>query len=715
MRPNSRPSAATEVRLPLRVVGFVALVLAGSACHQNGTVFLVETTSDTVDSNPGDGVCSDADGDCSLRAAVMEANALPGVEEIRLVDGATYTLTIEGPGEDAARSGDLDITSGVVVTGDATLGALFPERLLHVADAGGLVEIDGLDLVLRERPQVGGDLTELGVLVEGSTSIFSLRNSDSYDFGARWLRVDGGTAFIDSSAMNQVLSTYTGVLSVEGGGQLHLTNVSLDLSSEVRNNGGTLSIRHSTVLGRVSNAAPAQFDTIVANSVVTGGCYGSIDRGEGNLGFSCVTAGGPGPDDYHLLPLAHYGGGVRTVAVEPTSPALDGGAAGSCLPVDARGVARPFGLGCDSGAFEARPSADCGARGPGVNLRFCDFAFGALDGADAPDAELLGAIVRSARDADLSGVDFLGVRLTGAPDFSGANLDGVRLANHVNQIRIEDATLRDADLQFLRFLSPGAEFTGSVLREVEVTIADGVRLVDAQLFDVVISQAPGVDFSRVSGTGVFVNGSIAGANVEGADFSGFTFRNTSSGGVVGTPAALPPGAVLANGWLAVPRALLDTADLSAQDLSAASLVSARARFADFTAATFAPDARFADFYGANFDQADLSAILLDGARLSEASLVAVDLAGSSLVASRFEVATIVGSNFAGADLRNANFSNALVLWNTFDNTICPSGVNSDDNGGNCDGQFTYGAPQAPGAPVPEEFQGREAEFTTIGG
>ena len=32
-----------------------------------------------------------------------------------------------------------------------------------------------------------------------------------------------------------------------------------------------------------------------------------------------------------------------------------------------------------------------------------------------------------------------------------------------------------------------------------------------------------------------------------------------------------------------------------------------------------------------------------------------------------------------------------------------------------DGQFVYGAPQAPGAPVPEEFKGREAEFTTIGG
>jgi CSLREA domain-containing protein len=38
--------------------------------------FTVNTTTDTVDANPGDGTAIDADGHCSLRAAVMEANAL---------------------------------------------------------------------------------------------------------------------------------------------------------------------------------------------------------------------------------------------------------------------------------------------------------------------------------------------------------------------------------------------------------------------------------------------------------------------------------------------------------------------------------------------------------------------------------------------------------------------------------------------------------------
>ncbi|MEZ4485138.1 MAG: hypothetical protein R2864_11285 [Syntrophotaleaceae bacterium] len=51
--------------------------------------FTVDTTSDSVDVNPGDSICADSDGSCSLRAAVMEANALAGADAIALPAG-TY-------------------------------------------------------------------------------------------------------------------------------------------------------------------------------------------------------------------------------------------------------------------------------------------------------------------------------------------------------------------------------------------------------------------------------------------------------------------------------------------------------------------------------------------------------------------------------------------------------------------------------------------------
>ena len=71
--------------------------------------FIVNSARDGVDANPGDGLCATAAGDCTLRAAIQESNALPGADVI-FVPGAVYTLTIPGTGEDAAATGDLDIT-----------------------------------------------------------------------------------------------------------------------------------------------------------------------------------------------------------------------------------------------------------------------------------------------------------------------------------------------------------------------------------------------------------------------------------------------------------------------------------------------------------------------------------------------------------------------------------------------------------------------------
>ncbi|MBA3029339.1 MAG: CSLREA domain-containing protein [Desulfobacteraceae bacterium] len=71
-----------------------------------GADFDVNTTTDTQDSNPGDGICADSNGDCSLRAAIMEANSLSGDDTVSLPSG-TYTLTLEGM-EDYASVNDLD-------------------------------------------------------------------------------------------------------------------------------------------------------------------------------------------------------------------------------------------------------------------------------------------------------------------------------------------------------------------------------------------------------------------------------------------------------------------------------------------------------------------------------------------------------------------------------------------------------------------------------
>lgn len=85
-------------------------------------VFTVNSTLDLPDANPGDGqaLAYDPSTDqwvTTLRAAIMEANALPGHDTIYLPAG-TYVLTIKGPDEDGGATGDLDILDHVDLIGD---------------------------------------------------------------------------------------------------------------------------------------------------------------------------------------------------------------------------------------------------------------------------------------------------------------------------------------------------------------------------------------------------------------------------------------------------------------------------------------------------------------------------------------------------------------------------------------------------------------------
>jgi hypothetical protein len=56
-----------------------------------------------------------------------------------------------------------------------------------------------------------------------------------------------------------------------------------------------------------------------------------------------------------LGPLADNGGPTSTLALLPTSPAIDAGDATACPATVQRGVRRPQGRACDIGAFELEP------------------------------------------------------------------------------------------------------------------------------------------------------------------------------------------------------------------------------------------------------------------------------------------------------------------------------------------------------------------------
>lgn len=130
-------------------------------------VFQVDTFDDTIDIAPGDGTCKDAAGNCSLRAALMEANALGTPAVIELPEG-TFTIT-RPAGTIRAQGGDLVIDSNVTIRGagqERTIVSGANEYRVFAVFEGRTVVIE--DLTIAEgnagQDENGGGITSRGDL-----------------------------------------------------------------------------------------------------------------------------------------------------------------------------------------------------------------------------------------------------------------------------------------------------------------------------------------------------------------------------------------------------------------------------------------------------------------------------------------------------------------------------------------------------------------------
>ncbi|MBI1312843.1 hypothetical protein GC176_16260 [bacterium] len=213
--------------------------------------FVVNTFADTIDVLPGDQASADRDGNSSLRAAVMEANALPGDDTILLIPG-TYTLTIAGRDEDGAASGDLDISDNLTIIGAGTdqtfIDAAQLDRVFHV--------LPGARLSLKNLTIQGGNALEGGGLLnQGFVSLENVVIRDNTaDFGAGLLN-DLVTTNL-SAAMTATTTTLTvtdssafpvqGVFDVRiGAEEIRVTAVSGNTYSVTRGVNGTTPVAHA--------------------------------------------------------------------------------------------------------------------------------------------------------------------------------------------------------------------------------------------------------------------------------------------------------------------------------------------------------------------------------------------------------------------------------------------------------------------------------------
>lgn len=164
------------------VVCGLALVLARApatlAAPTMGTILTVNSSLDEIDKNPGDGKCvSKPSKKCTLRAAIMENNALGG--NTIVLPAGSYVLSIQGVGEDNDATGDLDVTANLTLQGagssTTTIDANGLDRVLHIV--GGKTKISGVKIMDGNAPTSGG-----GIFIAASAKLTLLKSivSDNY-------------------------------------------------------------------------------------------------------------------------------------------------------------------------------------------------------------------------------------------------------------------------------------------------------------------------------------------------------------------------------------------------------------------------------------------------------------------------------------------------------------------------------------------------------
>ena len=179
------------------------LLAAGSlvACQLPGPQFVVTTTMDAPDVHPGDGICeaTAGSGDCTLRAAVMEANAVSGTADIEVGDGNTYVLTRPGSDDNTGVADDLDIAESVSINGHSTVDGNFADSVFDVH--AGTLFLDGLTITHGRALLGGGIHVRSGAGLNVTNTVFTLNIADSVG-GA--INNEGSAVISDSQVLTNI-------------------------------------------------------------------------------------------------------------------------------------------------------------------------------------------------------------------------------------------------------------------------------------------------------------------------------------------------------------------------------------------------------------------------------------------------------------------------------------------------------------------------------
>jgi hypothetical protein len=323
----------------VRAVAITALLggLGLTACDPVPVVDLVvDSPFDAGDAVPGDGFCATAADACTLRAAVQEANALPGRQIVHLAPGETYQLALDLAEADTA-TGDLDITGVITIEGRGATVDASPlpagERVMEIGGGAGTdVVLDGLVVTGGEASSGAAVAVTSGALAIVDSTVTAnggTGSAVSVAAGARLVLANSTVADNTTPAGIATAGTTTMLWSLVSG---HATGVTVD--------GGSVDLRGTIVADNTSDCA-------VAGGALSSSGW-SLDE-DGSCGLAGPTDV-PATDPM-LEPLGDDGGPTPTRMPRPGSPVVD--AAGACpVAADQRGESRPVGVACDIGPVE---------------------------------------------------------------------------------------------------------------------------------------------------------------------------------------------------------------------------------------------------------------------------------------------------------------------------------------------------------------------------
>lgn len=342
----------------------------------------------TKPADTNDGACTPAD--CSLREAVIAANATPG-STIQIPAGV-YTLALGTSGEEFSLGGDLDVRANMTLIGlgDVTINGGGLDRVFHVHS--GMVVLENVDL--RNGNAAGG-----GLRIEALANV-TLRD---VTLSGNRSNVEGGGVYNLGSLTLTSTTLSSNTAGWDGGGvystgNLFMNNTTLSGNSANRHGGGlalgggNAMLASTTVAGNIADANYSGVgdgggvyravgvlslqNTLIGDnrdrSNEMPDCAGAVSSNDYNLienTAGCSISGAVAHNLYgvdpNLLALADNGGATETHALSFLSPAIDaanplGCAAtgGGLLGDDQRGVMRPQdgnndGVAlCDIGAYE---------------------------------------------------------------------------------------------------------------------------------------------------------------------------------------------------------------------------------------------------------------------------------------------------------------------------------------------------------------------------